>query len=322
MPYLGGTSLDRVFTQIRLHVAGRPTGRSIIEAVDRAQAQIRVEVRKQGSPRRVLEHLSYPDAIAWIASQLADALADAHERGLVHMDVKSANVLIAADGTPMLLDFHLAREPVRPDKPGPSWLGGTPHSMPPEQRAAMTAMREHRPVTVAVDGRADIYALGRLMEEAFAVPRGQDGVTPGLKAIISRCVEDDPQARYPQAGSLAHDLRLHLNDEPLAGVPNRSLAERWRKWRRRSPSALTRTVGLLLVAAGLLGVGLFALRQLDAANQSRLLAINKFNEHKYEDTIKLATQGLAEAWEWPTGGSRGGSLIELRQRAFRGSCRP
>src|SRR3712207_6936721 len=49
--------------------------------------------------------------------------------------------------------------------------------------------------------------------------------------------------RYPTAQALADDLRRHLTDQPLAGVSNRSLAERWRKWRRRRPGRL-RTAGV------------------------------------------------------------------------------
>ncbi len=301
MPYLGGTTLDSVFAQIRLHVEGRPTGKSIIDAIDRAEAQlpVREELRKQGTARLVLEELSYADSIAWIASQLAHALAAAHDGGLVHMDVKAANVLIATDGTPMLLDFHLAREPVKVDSLPPTWVGGTPHAMPPEQRAAMAAVKDHRPVTVAVDGRADIYALGRLMEEAFAVPRGQERVTPGLHAIIDRCVENDPADRYLNARALAEDLERHLNDELLVGVRNHSLPERWSKWRRRRPYGLAWSIGLLALAAGAyLGAG-FVNNRLASAQDAVLSARVQLNMRNYEDAVQIAKRGLSQVEYWP-----------------------
>jgi serine/threonine protein kinase/Flp pilus assembly protein TadD len=318
MPYLGGTSLDRVLAEIRRRGGGRPTGESIVEAIDRVQAKVPVQVRSVGPARRYLADVSYAEAMAWIAARLADALQDAHDRGLVHMDVKAANVLIAADGTPMLLDFHLAREPVRPDGPPPAWIGGTPHSMAPEQRAAMDAVREQRPIIVGVDGRADIYALGRLMDEAFAIPRGNEDVSPGLRAIIDRCIAEDPRDRYPHASGLADDLRLHLKNEPLRGVPNRSLRERWAKWRKRSPYALSRSAFLASMLAAMLGVASYGRQRLDAAEAALFQARGQLLGHHYDEAMRSANEGLALAWIWPTGDATRhalGDIRDLTQRA-------
>src|SRR5262249_13506264 len=71
-------------------------------------------------------------------------------------------------------------------------------------------------------------------------------VSPGLSDIVARCLATDLKARYPSAAPLAVDLRRHLADRPLAGVPNRSLGERWRKWRQRRPHASV--VALMLPA--------------------------------------------------------------------------
>src|SRR5206468_748583 len=99
----------------------------------------------QSMNRKFLARASYVEAICWIGIGLADALQYAHERGLVHLDLKPANVLLAADGQPMILDFHLAHEPIRADGPPPRWLGGTPGYMSPEQQQALVAVRQHRP---------------------------------------------------------------------------------------------------------------------------------------------------------------------------------
>jgi tetratricopeptide (TPR) repeat protein len=72
----------------------------------------------------------------------------------------------------------------------------------------------------------------------------------GLTDIALKCLATKPAERYRDAASLADDLRRHLNDLPLRGVANRSLTERWRKWRRRLPSALARSIaGSLTLAA-------------------------------------------------------------------------
>ena len=73
-------------------------------------------------------------------------------------------------------------------------------------------------------------------------------VSTGLADVIRKCLASDPDGRYPDAASLAEDLRRHMADLPLRGVPNRSLPERWRKWRRHRPDALFRTQALLLAS--------------------------------------------------------------------------
>ena len=236
--------------------------------------------------RQILAQLSYTRAICWIGSCLADALEYAHQRGLVHLDLKPSNVLLAADGQPMLLDFHLAQQPLLPDGPSPTWLGGTPAYMSPEQIAAVAAMRDRRSVATPVDGRSDIYSLGVLLNEALggrnpdssSSPRqaekpispiaGNSQITPSLADLIGKCLQHQPQDRYQRAAALAADLRRYLGDLPLVGVRNRSWTERWRKWRRRRPHALA------LVCISLAFFAVVA-----AAGGSALVQIF----HRYED---------------------------------------
>ena len=134
---LGGTTLDRLLAAAGDRAPGRRAGRDLLDALDREEAARPVRAPSEGPARHFLRAESYPRAVCWVAACLADALHHAHGRGLVHLDVKPSNVLLAADGMPMLLDFHLARPPLRPDDPPPDWLGGTPAYMAPEQHAAM-----------------------------------------------------------------------------------------------------------------------------------------------------------------------------------------
>jgi serine/threonine protein kinase/Flp pilus assembly protein TadD len=266
MPYFGGATLARLLDLLRGHPPGRRTGRHLLEALRQAQAATPIPVPVEGPACQFLARSSYTQVVCWMGACLADALRYTHEHGLVHLDLKPSNVLWAADGQPMLLDLHLAQGPMPAGAPAPAWLGGTPAYMAPEHRRAFTAVHEDGSVPTTVDGRADIYALGVVLCEALGgaspppggaavswLRRRNPHVTVGLADILGKCLADDPRQRYPDAAALAADLRRHLADLPLRGVANRSLMERWRKWRRRRPYAPA-LVGLVL--AVLAGVGL------------------------------------------------------------------
>ena len=267
MPYLGGASLTHLLAVLGRVPLRQRTGQHILHALHEGHTDSTLPLPAGSAARKLLARYSYAQAVCWMGACLADALAYAHERGLVHLDLKPSNVLVAADGLPLLLDFHLAREPVRPGSSLPVWLGGTPGYMSPEQQAALAAVRDDRPVPAAVDGRSDVYALGLLLYEALAgrapatdaavrLEQQNPQVSVGLADIIHKCLARAPDDRYADAADLAADLRRHLADLPLRGVANRSLAERWRKWRRRRPAALL-LIALVLGVVGMQG-GLIA----------------------------------------------------------------
>jgi serine/threonine protein kinase len=253
MPYFGGVTLAHALAAL-----------APVPAADRTPADLWAAPGADGGPPRAGAAADYPRAVAAVGACLADALQYAHDRGLVHLDVKPSNVLLTADGQPMLLDFHLARPPLPAGGPPPARLGGTPAYLAPEHRAALDAVRAGRPVPAPVDGRADVFSLGGVLYEALAGDRPGDRPRPlmalnrrvstGLSDVVMKCLAADPGDRYPDADAVAADLRRHLADEPLRGVRNRSAAERWRKWRRRRPHALgaAGVVLLLVAAAGVL----------------------------------------------------------------------
>jgi eukaryotic-like serine/threonine-protein kinase len=264
MPYVGGASWAAVLETLRKQPGHRLSGRQIVEALATAQGRTPLPLKFTGPALFFLNRATYVQAVCWIGAHLADALQYAHQRGLVHLDIKSSNVLIAGDGQPMLLDFHLAREVV-PAGSGPlDRMGGTRGFMSPEQEAAATAVRDGRKLELGLDGRSDIYSLGLLLVESLggSVRRDATGrptlrkmdpdVSRGLADVLSKCLAQSPDARYRDAGELAADLRRHLADLPLRGVANRSWPERWQKWRRRRPHALWLS-SLVLIAVGVVG---------------------------------------------------------------------
>jgi serine/threonine protein kinase/Flp pilus assembly protein TadD len=313
MPYLGGTSLERVLRELREVPAGQRRGRHLLHALDRVQAQRRAHSQSDEGPyRRFLEQASYVQAVCWIVACLADALHEAHAHGLVHMDVKPSNVLVTGDGLPMLLDFHLARKPIKFGEKIPDRLGGTPGWMSPEQAAALKAVGSGQPIPELVDRRTDVYALGLLLHEALRDPDAKPGeadprawnydpslVTIGLADIIRKCLALRPSERYHDAAALADDLRRHLNDLPLRGVSNRSLTERWKKWRRRQPEALTRGTAwaftlIALTMALTLGYAFYHQRihevEADLEDGQKLLL-----EKRLPDAIRVLNRGKNRA---------------------------
>jgi serine/threonine protein kinase/Tfp pilus assembly protein PilF len=262
MPYFGGAALSDVLKRLRDKPPEQRRGKDLLEALDQVQRGLSAPI--SGAARAALARMSYDQAIAFIAAHLADALHHAHERRLVHLDLKPSNVLLAGDGEPMLLDFHLAREPLKANEPSPEWLGGTPEYLSPEQRLALEAVSDCKSVPADVDGRSDIFSLGLVLYEALTgelwlegalLRRHNPQVSVGLAAIIDRCLALEPRHRYPDAAELARELRRQLCDQPLRGVAEHGW-ERWRKWRRREPAALA-LMGLK-TAAGLLFVLLLA----------------------------------------------------------------
>jgi hypothetical protein len=350
MPYLGGATLDQILARMSVQPPARRTGRQLVEILDQIQEGRPIVLPAQGPFRRYLQQASYVEAVCWIGACLADGPHYAHERGLVQLDVKPSNALLASDGQPMLLGFHLARAPLASGSPPPDRLGGTPDYAAPEQCAAMVAVREGHPLEAAVDGRADVYALGVLLKEALGRSLSASETTPlvsigglrssvrthttriqraplhrrnprvsvGLSDILAKCLCQDPDGRYPTAAALAADLRRHLEDQPLLDVPNRSLTERWREWRRRRPFALGRglavaVAGVVVVAVTLLIAAAYRQRVHDlVATLAEARADRR--QQRYAESAAALRRGLALA-SWGPGFHRWARAInqELAQ---------
>ncbi|HZZ29218.1 MAG TPA: protein kinase [Pirellulales bacterium] len=251
MPYLGGATWASLLQSLQKQPLGRRSGEQIVQQL--IQRQRKIPGTAAGGPAiGFLSRSTYVDAVCWIGACLADALSYAHQRGLVHLDIKPSNVLLAGDGQPMLLDFHLACEIERLQNKNMDRLGGTPGYMSPEQRAAAECVKQRVPIGQPLDTRSDIYSLGVLLYESLAAQllpenpnlvrqqlrHANPHVSRGLEDIVCKCLATTPAVRYSDASQLAADLRCHLASLPLRGVGNHSLVERWQKWRRRRPHSL------------------------------------------------------------------------------------
>ena len=176
-----------------------------------------------------------PDAAVRVASQIARGLAHAHERGIVHRDLKSDNVMLVREDDEedivKLLDFGIARIRDGEMLTRPGQLLGTPSYMAPEQFSQS-----------AVDARADLYALGVMLHEMIAgAPPFAGGdlfrlaaahlgepprplrslvpsVSPALEAIVLRLLAKTPAERFPTARALRTALRSEEHPATVESV--------------------------------------------------------------------------------------------------------
>jgi tetratricopeptide (TPR) repeat protein len=311
MPYFGGFTLAELLSKFEPKFEREVTGQDLLAELGRANSTV-VDESMRSPTRSFLQHASAAEVVCWIGACLADALQYAHDRGLLHLDVKPSNILIAADGTPMLLDFHLARPPLQEDEPAPARLGGTSGFMPPEQVEAMQAVASAGFIRQPVDARADVFALGVLLDHCLRKFTGKELATSiALADILRRCTATLAADRYPTAGALANDLRRHLSDLPLQGVANRSLPERWNKWRRRRPYALPLAMTLAALVLVLVGLIIRAGQLVRGAGESLGNGERNLAERRYREAGESFRAG--EAFISGVPGQR-----ELRERLRQG----
>jgi serine/threonine protein kinase len=190
--------------------------------------------------RMLNAHIPHGEA-AYIASQVAEALAYAHEltdpRGkplhLIHRDVSAVNVMITFDGVVKLLDFGIARSTLRSLSTAPGVIKGKLDYLSPEQCTGGE-----------IDALTDLYSLGVLLFEMITgvrpfpekqveklfvkVARGdrprvraiRPDVPPALERIVDRAMAVKRKSRYPSAHAVLEDLRSFMSGLPV--VPNSS----------------------------------------------------------------------------------------------------
>ncbi len=249
---------------VQVYDAGREENQAFIvsEFIEGATLKSHRETRKYT-----------PSESAQLCALLADALEHAHQRGVIHRDLKPGNILIDADGEPHITDFGLAKR----ETADATWtrageVFGTPAYMSPEQARGDSAK---------VDGRSDVYSLGVILYELLVgerpfsgeshsvifktlylepvAPRKRNSRIPrDLETICLKAMAKRPPDRYPAAAAMAADLRRFLAGECVLARRIGLVGRAWRWARRRPKDAVAAVLGLVALAAIVLSLRVLA----------------------------------------------------------------
>lgn len=193
-----------------------------------------------------------PRKVALLLMQLADAVEAFHAHGFAHLDLKPANVLIATDGRPRLLDFGIA-EPIghTPEVPR-----GTPGFASPEVSAGGAASRA-----------SDVFGLAAIAKQLLA-----ERPTPRVASVLRRGLEPDPARRYHRPRSFVYGIGLAvIIDEELAALERAT--RRARTFMKVRPELSFRVAAASLIVAGLLLQQAHPTADAEAANADTMPAL-------------------------------------------------
>lgn len=248
-----------------------------------------------------------------LLARIADAVHHAHQKGIVHRDLKSANILVTPAGEPKLVDFGIARVVDAGERSSSmatqaGQMLGTLASMSPEQLRGGDA----------VDTRADVWALGVVAFELLTgrLPFAVDGrpvaeaaraiaeaepprlgaldraLRGDVETIVAHALEKEPARRYASAHEFGQDLRRHLDHQPIAARPQ-SAAYQLAKFTRRHRGLVA---GLAIAAAALLA----------AAIGMSVLAVESRVRQRTAETVAGILDGLIAAPDpWANGSAAG-----------------
>jgi eukaryotic-like serine/threonine-protein kinase len=263
MQYAPGGTLADVVKLVRATPPAARTGKILADTVSTAAAKAGFTVGEDAAWKRRSAATGWPETVCRLGIQLAQALDHAHKQGVLHRDVKPANVLLATDGSPKLADFNISFCSQLDGASPAAYFGGSLAYMSPEQLEACNPSHERE--AKDLDGRSDLYGLAvvlwellygerpfaddeitgawsrmlesmtkmRRSEQPQALTPSRDPVAFRLEKVLRKALSPDPAQRQPAGATLARELALGLN--PRAWDLVNDLNTGWRDWAKRHP---------------------------------------------------------------------------------------
>lgn len=258
----------------------------------------------EGKTLKELDHKLTLEEKLRIIKEVALGLQAAHRRGLIHRDVKPANIMVnqtdEGDWKPFIMDFGIAREQEASELTSTGMVVGTPFYMSPEHAKGKLA---------SLDRRSDIYSLGVTMYELFTGVVPFPGDTPvevlikvidkdpppirkinpripiDIETIIMKCLEKDPNRRYNSAKELAEDIRRYLDGDPIQARPATITYRIKRKLiKHKWPSVLVGAASLVIIVLS----GLWLHTQWNASQRAEIARQLGQEVERIESTIRYA----------------------------------
>ncbi|WUI90695.1 protein kinase [Nocardia puris] len=245
MQFLPGGTLLGALRWVRATPPAERSGRLLLDAVDAAMEE-KGEIRPtDSSVRAEIATLSWPETVAWLGRRLAEALDYASAHGVLHRDVKPANVLLTAEAVPKLADFNISFSRNVEGTSPVAYFGGSLAYMSPEQLEACHPGRDR--TAADLDTRADIFSLGVVLWELLTGAKPFDDTTAGadgrgddttleamlerrsvgveshaldrvppdcpaaLRRVLLKCLEPERERRWADGAVLAKQLDLCLD---------------------------------------------------------------------------------------------------------------
>ncbi len=263
MQFASGGTLADLVTRAKELLPQDRSGAQLVQALEESSERCGLGPMAEQHTLRALSQLTWSEVVCRLGAQLAHALDYAHRQGVLHRDVKPANILLAGDGTPKLADFNISSLSSHPNRNAAAYFGGSLAYMSPEHLEAFNPQHERDAETL--DGRADLYSLAVVLWELlcgqkpfcdkkigddfsetlaamtdrrrrceFETPTLPPGATAQqLLAVLKRMLKPTPEDRIANGADFAQDLLLCVqpHTQRLLQFSGRG----WREWVRRFP---------------------------------------------------------------------------------------